>query len=81
MLQWTRSQDPPCDWDEYVCSNAAQNGHLFIIQYARAQDPPCDWDMTVYAEKPLRMVILMCCSGLDHKIQHVIGMMMCVEML
>ena len=39
VLQWARSQDPPCPWDEYVCRYAAMNGHLDVLQWARSQDP------------------------------------------
>ena len=40
ILQWLRSQDPPCPWTEVFCLIAAQNGHLEILQWIRAQDPP-----------------------------------------
>ena len=43
-LQWLRSQDPPCPWDEETCGCAAQNGYLDLLQWARSQDPPCPWD-------------------------------------
>jgi hypothetical protein len=28
VLQWARSQDPPCDWNIDVCSSAAENDSL-----------------------------------------------------
>lgn len=43
-LQWLRSQDPPCPWDEDTCSNAARNGHLNVLQWVRSQVPQCPWD-------------------------------------
>jgi hypothetical protein len=36
--------EPPCDWNEDVCSNAAYSGYLDVLQCARAQEPPCDWN-------------------------------------
>ncbi len=32
VLQWARSQDPPCPWDEDVCRYAAENGHLDVLE-------------------------------------------------
>ncbi len=50
--------DPPCPWDEYVCSEAAENGHLEILQWLRAQDPPCPWHILqvslIYAQNGIR---------------------------
>jgi hypothetical protein len=43
VLQWLRSQDPPCDWSAEVCACAAADGHLEVLQWLRSQDPPCDW--------------------------------------
>lgn len=28
VLQWARSQDPPCPWKEWTCTEAAAHGHL-----------------------------------------------------
>ncbi|QDZ25706.1 hypothetical protein A3770_18p82240 [Chloropicon primus] len=42
-LQWLRSQEPPCPWDEWTCEAAARGGHLDVLQWARSQDPPCPW--------------------------------------
>jgi hypothetical protein len=44
VLQWARSQQPPCPWDEEACSEAARGGHLEVLQWARSQEPPCPWD-------------------------------------
>ena len=44
VLQWLRSQDPPCPWDKYACSGAAERGHLNVLQWLRSQSPPCVWD-------------------------------------
>ena len=46
MLQWLRTQDPPCPWDESTCEAAAGGGHLEMLQWLRAQDPPCPWDVS-----------------------------------
>ena len=46
-LQWMRSQDPPCPWDERTCSEAARYGRLSTLQWLRSQDPPCPWDPDV----------------------------------
>ncbi len=43
ILQWLRSQDPPCPWNENTCSFAAGNGHLHLLQWLRSLDPPCPW--------------------------------------
>ncbi len=44
VVQWLRSQDPPCPWNDETCSSAAENGHIHILQWLRTQDPPCPWD-------------------------------------
>ena len=44
MLQWLRSQDPPCPWEKNTCFAAAMGGHLTVLQWLRSQDPPCPWD-------------------------------------
>ena len=43
-MQWLRSQNPPCSWDENTCARAAKSGHLHILQWLRSQNPPCPWD-------------------------------------
>ena len=43
VLQWARSQDPPCPWDVWVCRNAAEYGHLDVLQWLRTQDLPAAW--------------------------------------
>ena len=43
-LQWLRSQDPPCHWDERSCAWAAKCGHLSVLQWLRSQNPPGPWD-------------------------------------
>jgi len=43
--QWLRAQNPPCDWDSFVCSNAAEKGHLDILKWARAHG--CEWNADV----------------------------------
>lgn len=41
IIQWLRSQDPPCPWDEFTCEKAALGGHLETLKWLRSQDPPC----------------------------------------
>jgi len=47
VLQWLRTQHPPCPWDEKVCMEAARQGHLEVLQWLRAQHPPCPWNKTI----------------------------------
>ena len=44
ILQWARSQTPPCPWDERTCLWAASNGRLDVLQWLRSQTPPCPWN-------------------------------------
>ena len=44
VMQWLRSQDPPCPWDEHTCSVAAGQGHLHVLHWLRSQNPPCPWN-------------------------------------
>jgi hypothetical protein len=38
VLQWLRSQDPPCPWDKEECRlKAAIAGHLDIVQWIDSQ--------------------------------------------
>jgi len=37
VLLWLRAQVPPCPWDDNVCSDTAEKGHLEVLQWARAQ--------------------------------------------
>jgi hypothetical protein len=46
VLQWLRSQDPPCPWGSDTCARAARNAHLHVLQWLRSQDPPCPWGDT-----------------------------------
>ena len=43
-IQWLRSLNPPCPWDERACFCASSSGHLHVLQWLRSQDPPCPWD-------------------------------------
>ena len=43
MLQWLRSQDPPCRWNEGCTYEAAELGDLPILQFLHEQAPPCPW--------------------------------------
>mmetsp|Transcript_14380 Transcript_14380/g.32256 ORF Transcript_14380/g.32256 Transcript_14380/m.32256 type:complete len:141 (-) Transcript_14380:441-863(-) len=61
MVQWLRAQDPPCEWDFFSCSYAAEKGHLEVLQWMRAQDPPCPWldmNMCTYAAENVHMEVL-----------------------
>lgn len=35
VLQWVRSGESPCPWDEETCAEAAIHGHLKVLQWAR----------------------------------------------
>jgi hypothetical protein len=38
VLQWLRSQDPPCPWDRAECRlNAATAGHWHIVRWIESQ--------------------------------------------
>jgi hypothetical protein len=41
VLQWVRSQDPPCPWDGETTDAAVMYGQLDILKWLQAQDPPC----------------------------------------
>jgi hypothetical protein len=49
ILQWLRSQHPPCPWDARSIIAAASAGHLHIFHWLRAQDPPCPIDTAASA--------------------------------
>jgi hypothetical protein len=40
VLQWLRSQDPPCPWDQQVASLAEAGGHHELLQWALAHGAP-----------------------------------------
>jgi len=40
VLQWLRSQEPPCPWDERVVSWARSGGHDELLQWALAHGAP-----------------------------------------
>lgn len=42
VIQWLRTQDPPCPWGGGTCAYAAKGGHLNVLQWARAHG--CPWD-------------------------------------
>jgi hypothetical protein len=44
VLQWLRSEEPPCPWSARVRARAAEGGHLGVLQWLRSQHPPCPWD-------------------------------------
>jgi len=44
VLEWLRSQDPPCPWSVETCQYAALNGHLDVLKWLRSQNPPCPWN-------------------------------------
>jgi hypothetical protein len=47
VLQWLRSQDPPCPWDSNVCLEAVTAGDLDMLVWLRSQNPPCPWDIDI----------------------------------
>ncbi len=46
VLQWLRSQDPPCPIDERTFAAAAETGDVEMLQWLCAQDPQrgCSFD-------------------------------------
>jgi hypothetical protein len=46
-LEWLRSQDPPCPWDENTCVAAAKYGHLETLKWLISQG--CIWDYLTYS--------------------------------
>lgn len=43
ILEWLRSQNPPCPWGPAVCNKAAREGKLEALVWLRTQAPPCPW--------------------------------------
>lgn len=43
IIQWLRSQTPPCPWDADICFEAASAGQLATLQYLRSLQPPAPW--------------------------------------
>jgi hypothetical protein len=44
VMQWLRSQNPPCPWSSFVWHCAAEAGHLHILKWLRIQDLPRQWN-------------------------------------
>jgi hypothetical protein len=44
MIQFLRSQHPPCPWDSLACYYASEGRKLDVIQWLRLQTPRCPWD-------------------------------------
>jgi hypothetical protein len=44
LLQWMRSHNPPCPWDEETCRLAVLEDNLQVLEWARANG--CPWDKT-----------------------------------
>jgi len=40
LLQWARTQDPPCPWDKQTCWNAAFDGHLELLEWLYEERAP-----------------------------------------
>ena len=55
IVQWLRSQIPPCPWSAKTCEAAAIDGQLHVLKWLRSQNPP--W------RSLLAIVIYTCCSG------------------
>ena len=54
ILQWARSQSPPCPWNEWACRLAAEHGHVDVLQWLRSETPPCPWNEFVCRLAALR---------------------------
>lgn len=46
IIAWARTQDPPCEWDAFVCEMAATGGHLPLLQWLRKNG--CPWNSGTY---------------------------------
>lgn len=40
ILQWLRSQDPPCDWNRLAMQAAVHMGHLHVVEWIWEQQDP-----------------------------------------
>ena len=45
ILQWLRSQNPPCFWNEETCAIAARNGHLNLLKWCKKNR--CPWNKKI----------------------------------
>ncbi len=45
VLQWLRSQVPPCPWDKSICLIAAKEENISILEWLLSQNPPCPHGM------------------------------------
>ena len=52
IIQWSRSQNPPCPWNRSTC----ENGHLHVLEWLRNQEPPCPWNIRL-CQRATKMVI------------------------
>ena len=49
VLQYLRSGETPCKWDNRTCLQAAKRGHLRVLHWALANGCPCDRWFTWWA--------------------------------
>ena len=49
IIQWLRSQDPPCPWNEKTCEATIVNGHLKTLQWVISQGCPLSKKMCDFA--------------------------------
>ena len=56
MLQW--AHDNGCEWDETICSVAAECGHLAVLQWAREHDCPWSQETTKWAARGGHLEVL-----------------------
>ncbi len=47
MVEWSRAQSPPAEWDASSCGEAAANDNISMLGWLRSQNPPCPWDESV----------------------------------
>ena len=53
IIEWARTQDPPCEWDAFVCESAAFGGFLSLLQWLRKNG--CPWDSDTYSSAQYRV--------------------------
>lgn len=50
VMEWCRNQNPPFEWDERCCMNAASSGQLSSLQWLRSQKIPCPWNTVMLVD-------------------------------
>ena len=59
VLQYLRSGETPCNWDNATCIRAAKRGHLRVLHWALANGCPCDRWFTWWAAEGTGQVLVL----------------------